>query len=128
MYLMGFIGRLVFHILATALVFWAIETYVFPGSFVILGGGIERYAIVAVLFGVLNTFIKPLLKLVMLPVQFFTLGFAGLAINGLLLISLVFIIGALEVTSISVMVDHWIMYFVVGLIVGFANTVIHWFS
>lgn len=125
---MGFIGRLVFHILATALVFWAVEKYVFPGSFAILGGGIERYAIVAVLFGGLNTFIKPLLKLVMLPVQFFTLGLAGFAINGLLLIGLGFVLGVLQINSVSIMVDHWVMYFVVGLVLGAANTVIHWFS
>lgn len=125
---MGFIGRLVFHILATAAVFWAVETYVFPGSFAILGDGIERYAIVAVLFGVLNTFIKPFLKLVMLPVQFFTLGLAGLAVNGLLLMALNYGLGFLEINTVSVMVDHWVMYFVVGIVVGFANNVIHWFS
>ncbi len=85
---MKFITRFIFHVLACAAVFWALENYVFPGSFAVLGEGPERYVIVSVLFGFLNTFIKPVLKLFMIPVQFFTLGLAGLAVNGLLLIAL----------------------------------------
>lgn len=123
---MSFITRLLIHIAATAAVFWALETHVFPGSFAVLGGGIERYAIVALLFGLLNTFVRPILKLVMLPVQFFTLGLAGLAVNGLLLIGLDQVLGFLEITSVNIMVDHWIMYFVIGFLLGIANTIIHW--
>ena len=77
---MSFLMRLGYHILATAIVFWAIETYVFPGSFTIVAEGYERYALVALLFGLLNTFIKPLLKLLLLPVQFFTMGFGAFAV------------------------------------------------
>lgn len=125
---MKFIGHFIFHVIATAALFWAVETYVFPGSFAILGEGLERYAIVAVLFGVLNTFIKPLLKLVMLPVQMFTLGMAGFAVNGLLLIGLAVVLTTLDVNAVQISVDHWLMYFVVGVIVGAGNAVIHWVS
>lgn len=126
--LMSFIPRLLFHIIATAAVFWAIETYIFPGSFTIVGEGYERYALVALIFGLLNTFVKPLLKLLMLPVQFFTLGLAGLAINGLLVAAIGFALNALELQSASIVVENWLIYFLVGLLVGAANTVIHWFS
>jgi len=125
---MRFIGHFLFHVVATAVLFWAVETYVFPGSFAILGEGLERYAIVAVLFGVLNTFIKPLLKLAMLPVQMFTLGLAGFAVNGILLIGLSMALTMLDVSAVGIMVDHWVMYFAVGVIVGIGNTVIHWVS
>ena len=124
---MSFLMRLGYHILATAIVFWAIETYVFPGSFTIVGEGYERYALVALLFGLLNTFIKPLLKLLLLPVQFFTLGFAAFAVNGLLVAGIGFLLNFLELQSASLVVENWLIYFLVGLLVGAANTVIHWF-
>jgi putative membrane protein len=125
---MGFLFRLIFHILATALVFWLLEQYVFPGSFAIEGNDYMRYVWVALFFGLLNTFIKPLLKLFMLPVQLLTLGLAGLAVNGILMALLAFGLNALEFQSASVVVDHWLTYFVVGIVLGITNTVIHWFS
>lgn len=125
---MGFLFRLIVHILISAVVFFVLDQYVFPGSFSIEGSDLMRYVWVALLFGLLNTFIKPLLKLFMLPVQMLTLGAAGLAINGILVALLAFGLNALELQSASVVVDHWFTYFVVGIVLGITNTIIHWFS
>ena len=125
---MGFLFRLIVHILISAVVFYVLDQYVFPGSFSIEGSDLMRYVWVALLFGLLNTFIKPLLKLFMLPVQVLTLGAAGLAINGILVALLAFGLNALELQSASVVVDHWFTYFVVGIVLGLTNTIIHWFS
>jgi len=125
---MGFLFRLIVHILISAVVFYVLDQYVFPGSFSIEGSDLMRYVWVALLFGLLNTFIKPLLKLFMLPVQMLTLGAAGLAINGILVALLAFGLNALELQSVSVVVDHWFTYFVVGIVLGLTNTIIHWFS
>lgn len=125
---MGFLFRLIVHILISAVVFYVLDQYVFPGSFSIEGSDLMRYVWVALLFGLLNTFIKPLLKLFMLPVQMLTLGAAGLAINGILVALLAFGLNALELQSASVVVDHWFTYFVVGIVLGLTNTIIHWFS
>lgn len=125
---MGFIFRLIVHILISAVVFYVLDQYVFPGSFSIEGSDLMRYVWVALFFGLLNTFIKPLLKLFMLPVQMLTLGVAGLAVNGILVALLAFGLNALEFQSASVVVDHWFTYFIVGIVLGVTNTIIHWFS
>jgi putative membrane protein len=41
---------------------------------------------VAVVFGVVNTFVRPVLKLLTLPFSLITLGLFGLVVNGLLLL------------------------------------------
>ena len=125
---MGFLLRLVIHILISAVVFYVLDQYIFPGSFAIEGSDLTRYVWVALFFGLLNTFIKPLLKLFMLPVQFISLGLAGLAVNGILIALLAFGLNALEFQSASVVVDHWFTYFIVGIVLGVANTIIHWFN
>ncbi len=125
---MGFLFRLIVHTLLSAAVFYVLDQYIFPGSFSIEGNDLMRYVWVALFFGLLNTFIKPLLKLFMLPVQMLTLGLAGLAINGILVALLAFTLNFLEFQSAGVVVDHWFTYFVVGVVLGAVNTIIHWFS
>lgn len=47
--------------------------------------GFEAALIAALLLGLVNTFIRPLLKLLTLPITFLTLGLFSLVINGLML-------------------------------------------
>lgn len=47
--------------------------------------GYEAALIAALLLGLVNTFIRPLLKLFTLPITFMTLGLFSLVINGLML-------------------------------------------
>jgi putative membrane protein len=52
-----------------------------PGVRFDFGGDWWKLALVALLLAVLNTFLKPILKLAALPVSMVTLGLAGLAVN-----------------------------------------------
>ena len=47
-----------------------------------------KLALVALLLAVLNTFLKPILKLLALPVSMITLGLAGLAVNAVMILVL----------------------------------------
>lgn len=124
---MGFIIKLVLHIASTAGILWLFDHYLFENFFNITGESVWlAYVIVAFIFGVLNTFIKPLLKLLMLPVQFFTLGLAGLALNGILLWGTEQVVAFAEINQTQVEVDGWLMYLVIGLALGIASSVIHW--
>ncbi|GGA78288.1 membrane protein [Flavobacterium palustre] len=55
--------------------------------------------IVAIVLGLLNVFIKPILVLFTLPITFFTLGLFLLVINGLIIILCDNIVGGFDVDS-----------------------------
>lgn len=124
---MRFFIRLALHIASTAGVLWVFDHYLFEDFFNITGDEVwVSYVLVAFIFGILNTFIKPLLKLLMLPVQFFTLGLAGLALNGIILWGSEQVVQFVEINQTQVEVDGLLMYLVIGLALGVANTIIHW--
>lgn len=50
----------------------------------------------ALIFGVINTFIRPIAKLIALPISLLTLGLFGFVVNGLLLVLLAWIMGQLH--------------------------------
>ena len=51
---MGFIGKFLFHLAATALVFWLIEMYVLPAKFAVIGESWQAYLVVTGALGSLN--------------------------------------------------------------------------
>jgi putative membrane protein len=123
---MSFIFKLLLHILISAGVLWIIDIYLFGDLFSITGEGLERYLVVAFMFGLLNIFVKPILKLLLLPVKILTLGLAGLAVNGILLAIIAFILTTFEVGAATIVVQSWVTYLFVGVVISVANTLVHW--
>ena len=123
---MSFIGKFLFHIGATAIVFWLIETQVLPEKFSVEGQDLWAYGVVALIFGVLNFWIKPLVKILMLPLNILTLGFASLALNGLMLFLLQYVLMTYDIYGTALNVEGILSYLIAGLILGVAHTVIHW--
>jgi putative membrane protein len=62
---------------------------VFPG--LAFTGDPPALLLLAAIFGVINTFLKPVLKLAALPFNLLTFGLFGLAVNGGLLLLLAFV-------------------------------------
>ncbi|NCP67904.1 phage holin family protein [bacterium] len=125
---MGFLFRLVFHILISAAILWVIDMYIFSDSFAITGEGFGKYALVAFLFGILNITVKPILKLFLLPVQIITLGLVGLLVNGILLAIIAFLLNSVGIGDTTIFVESWITYIWVGIVISLANMVVHWFT
>jgi putative membrane protein len=50
----------------------------------------------ALIFGLINTFIRPIAKLISLPITLITLGLFGFVVNGLMLILLAWLAGQLQ--------------------------------
>ncbi len=123
---MGFLISFLFHIGATAGVIWGIENYLFVGQFSITGDDWTSYLLVALIFGTFNIVLKPLLKILMLPAQFLTLGLAGFAVNGILLWTVVETVKFLDFNNTQVQVENIFMYLVIGFILSIAHSIIHW--
>lgn len=123
---MGFIIKFVFHLLATATVFWLIENYVLPANFAVIGQSWQAYLVVACAFGLLNFWVKPLIKIAMLPLNILTLGFASLAVNGVLLFILQYGLTIYDVYGVGLSIEGVLSYVVAGFVLAIAHVVIHW--
>lgn len=76
---------LIFRLLINAAALWAASKLV---SGIELQGTFWEILLVALVFGVINTFLKPILKLLSFPVMIITLGLFALVINaGLLMLT-----------------------------------------
>ena len=74
--------RFLLRLLINAAALW-VAVMLVPG--ISYEGGWAPFLAVALVFGVLNAFIRPVLKLLTLPIIFLTLGLFALVINGLML-------------------------------------------
>lgn len=77
----------------TAIAFF-ILVQLFPSMFA-YDGGYLGLIVIAVVFGVVNGFVGPIVKTAALPVSFMTMGLVGFLINGGLLLLTAFITGQL---------------------------------
>lgn len=74
-----------------------ISAYILPGVKV---DGFITALVVAVLLSVINTFIKPLVVLLTLPITILTLGLFGLVINALMVLLVTVIVPGFKVDGI----------------------------
>ncbi|RJR27856.1 phage holin family protein [candidate division WWE3 bacterium] len=75
---------------------------VFSAAYILPGVEVETFitaAIVAVVLGTLNTFVKPILVFLTLPITFLTLGLFTLVINAILVIIAAELVPGFDVTS-----------------------------
>ena len=79
--------------IVTAIAFF-ILVQLFPSMFG-YDGGYLGLIVIAVVFGVVNGFVGPIVKTAALPVSFMTMGLVGFLINGGLLLLTAFITGQL---------------------------------
>ena len=91
---------MIIHLLVSALAI-VVATYIVPGVTVTLLGAI----VLAVVLGIINVFIKPVVKLIALPVTILTLGIFSLVINAL------FILLASELLSGFEVSGFWTAFF-----------------
>ena len=89
----GFIVRTIVTAIAVAIV-----AYVYPA--IDYGGEIVNLVVVAVILGVLNAFVKPILGLLSLPINLMTFGLFGFVINAVVLLAVAAIADAVGFTFV----------------------------
>jgi len=113
--------RFLLRILVNAAALWVAASFV-DG---IHAGGVASILAVAVVFGVVNAFVRPLLKLLSCPIIFLTLGLFTLVINALMLMLTAWV-GARFGIDFRV-AGFWPSAFLGALIVSIVSTVLSWF-
>lgn len=125
--MVGFIATLI----GTGLALW-VTTLIYPD--ISFGKDPELTTILAVslLFGIVNAIIKPILRLLSLPVRVATLGLFSLVVNGILLILVAWLAGVFDVTfSVGGYppdfgLDAIIAAVIGAIVLGIVGTVINW--
>lgn len=122
---MGLLRRLVLHIIATGTALYFVGV-ILEGDFLITGG-IKGYLIAAVAFGLLNGIMKPILKLLSLPLMIVTVGFFSFVINTFLVWFAEYALDVLEFEGVTVVVaGGFFTYLMAGFLISLFNMVISW--
>ena len=110
--------QLIFVWVATAVAL-AVAAALIPS--VDIDGGVGTLLWVALLFGLVNGLIGPLLRLISLPLTLVTFGLFGLVINGALLALTAGLSDALDVGGFLATIVAAVIIFVVTTLLGFAG-------
>ena len=124
--MIGFIISLVISILVKVVLFKVLNDSLDPALFA-LSGEIEIYALAAVIFGFLNTFVRPFIKLVTLPIHFLTLGLSSFLLNGFMLWLWELSVNHL-VAADTVQISGWMTYVGIGFLIAVVSGVIHFLT
>ena len=114
--------KLILRILINAAAIWLTSLILDAFNF---GGDIIQLLVVAVIFGLVNALIRPIVKLLTLPISILTLGLFTLVINALMLLITVWLSPALELTG-SIF-QNLITVFIAAIIISIISTVLSWF-
>lgn len=115
------IKRILLGIILNGLALYAVTQFV---PEVVAIGGFTLFAIAGVILGLLNTFIKPFMKLLSLPFIFLSAGLFLVVINGVLLLILIKTLTVLDITGVALVVTGGFgTYLWAGFLLGLVNWV-----
>lgn len=113
---------IIIGILVTAAALW-VATIVVPG--IRIESSLSSFLIVAVIFGLVNVFVRPVAKLLSLPIRILTLGLFTFVINALMLMLTAWIAGdAMSIAGSTL--DQILSALIGSLVISLASTVIGW--
>src|ERR1035437_8770213 len=111
--------KIILRILINAAALWVAASFV-PG---IHAGGIGSILALALVFGLVNAFVRPFLKLVSCPIILLTLGLFTLVVNALMLMLAAWLGRGL---GIEFTVDGFVPAFLGALIISVVSTLLSW--
>jgi putative membrane protein len=106
--------KIIKHLVVSAIAI-AIAAYILPGVSI---SGIIPLLVLAIVLGVINTFIRPVLTLLTLPLTILTLGIFSLILNALLIM-----LAAAIVPGVVVNGFLWALLF--GLLISLVHMLLH---
>ena len=114
--------KLILRIIINAIAIWVTAYLVSGLNFT---GDIVGLLVVAVIFGLINAFIRPIVKLFSLPITVVTLGLFTLVINALMLWITVWLAPALSLDGN--LMQNAVTVFIGALIISIISTILSWF-
>jgi putative membrane protein len=106
--------NLLFHIIANTLGIWLASRFITGVEF---NGSFQYLLLAGVILGLISFFIKPVLKLITLPLRILTLGLFGIVLNMLL-------IWLLDVFFVELVITGIVPLFWMTLLIWGSNTIL----
>lgn len=123
---MNFIKKIILWILASWLAVFA-TTYYFP-EYISVEWWILAFAVVWFIFWILNYFIKPILKLISLPLIFISAWLFTFLINWVVIYLTEYFVKMLPNLWVVFEIKWWFMsYLIVAVVLWIINYITHWF-
>jgi len=121
---MSFLRRIVAHIIANAIALYFVGI-ILDGNFVITGGW-KGYLIAALIFGILNSIVKPILKILSLPFVLISAGLFIFVINMFLVWFAKYALDVLQFEGVLIVIKGFFTYLIAGFLIALFNMVIGW--
>jgi len=121
---MNIIKRLVLGILLNGLALYALTQFV---SGVTYTGGVKVFIIAGLIIGILNSVVKPILKLLTIPFIFLSFGIFLIVINGLMLWLMSYILHVANFRDVTLDFSSIGTLFISAIVFGLINWVEHLF-
>ncbi len=114
--------KMIVGILITAAALW-LTTVVVPG--IRIESSLTSFLIVAVVFGLVNAFVRPVVRLLSLPVTIITLGLFTFVINALMLLLTAWFVGnAMSIEGEGITKLGWAL--IGSVVISIATMVLGW--
>lgn len=113
--------KLLLRVVINAVAIW-VATYIVPGLTVT--GNVWSWLVVAIIFGLVNALIRPIVKLLTLPISVVTLGLFSLVINALMLMLTGWLTKSLVIEGA---LFGFIPALLGSIIISIVSTVLNWF-
>jgi putative membrane protein len=113
--------KLLIRLLINAIAIW-LTSVLLPGFELV--GGTVGLIIVAIIFGLVNAVIRPIVTLLTLPISCLTLGLFTLVINALMVMLTAWLSGSLELGG--GFFEGFLIAFVAAIIISIISTILNW--
>lgn len=114
--------KFILRIIINAVAIWV--TSLLLGGFT-FSGSIVSLLVVGLIFGLVNALVRPIVKLLTLPINLATLGLFTLVINTLMLLLTVWLADSLSLEG--GIFQNFLTAFVGAIIISLVSTVLNWF-
>jgi len=114
--------NLIVRVIVNMIALWVAATFIVG---VTLTGNLVELAVIALVFGLVNAFIKPLIKLVTLPINLATLGLFTIVINAFLLLLTSWLMPGLSFEGGPF--GAFINALVAGIVISIVSMILNWF-
>ncbi|HLG26095.1 MAG TPA: phage holin family protein [Candidatus Gracilibacteria bacterium] len=90
-------------------------------------GGIAFFLIAGFIIGLLNVFVKPLMKILSFPLMLMTIGLFSLVINAIIFWLTMKLVNVISIADVTVTISGAWTYLVAAIVFGLVNWVLHMF-
>jgi len=115
--------RIILRILINAVALWITAQLM---AEINISSDLGTLLIVATVFGLVNTFIRPIAKLLTFPINFVTLGLFTFVINGLMLMLTAYLTGLVEISGEGFFQTLWASI-LASIVISIVSIVLSWF-